>query len=404
MPHADEHNNTGSKLPRPAVLHADEDTNTTPMLTIQAVPHADEDNNDGSKANNPLVSNTSDNNVKEGKNDVDREEGSNNVATYGIDGRLAASKTYYKNPTSDSGGIHDIIKDSPSTITHGGRGSGKGKGNDKGKGKGPDVINVEVEHALHIWTERERRKKMKNMFNSLHSLLPQLPKKADKATVVGEAVTYIKTLEGTIQRLEKLKKDRKRLLAEQQLAVGAGGSSSTAPASSSSPAPMPSPATREAMLADMVQSWNTQDALMTELRAAASAVVTAGAGGISSSSAPRGMAPAPRGPAGPAPVLARAPAMQTWSGRNIVMSVTGKDAVINLSTSARPGMMSRLLYVMEKHRVSVVSASVASDQSQRMFCIHARITAPAPPQLPANVTIEDRYKMAVAEMLHVAAI
>lgn len=35
----------------------------------------------------------------------------------------------------------------------------------------------ESEHEMHIWTERERRKKMRNMFSSLHSLLPQLPAK-----------------------------------------------------------------------------------------------------------------------------------------------------------------------------------------------------------------------------------
>lgn len=35
----------------------------------------------------------------------------------------------------------------------------------------------ESDHEIHIWTERERRKKMKNMFSSLHALLPHLPPK-----------------------------------------------------------------------------------------------------------------------------------------------------------------------------------------------------------------------------------
>lgn len=35
----------------------------------------------------------------------------------------------------------------------------------------------EPDHEIHIWTERERRKKMRNMFGSLHALLPQLPTK-----------------------------------------------------------------------------------------------------------------------------------------------------------------------------------------------------------------------------------
>lgn len=33
------------------------------------------------------------------------------------------------------------------------------------------------DHEIHIWTERERRKKMRNMFANLHALLPQLPPK-----------------------------------------------------------------------------------------------------------------------------------------------------------------------------------------------------------------------------------
>ncbi|TYI95014.1 hypothetical protein E1A91_D02G247700v1 [Gossypium mustelinum] len=61
------------------------------------------------------------------------------------------------------------------------------------------------EHDMHIWTERERRKKMRNMFSNLHALLPHLPPKADKSTIVDEAVNYIKTLQQTLQNLQKTK-------------------------------------------------------------------------------------------------------------------------------------------------------------------------------------------------------
>lgn len=47
-----------------------------------------------------------------------------------------------------------------------------GGGDDEGKGGGGDS-----DHELHIWTERERRKKMRNMFSGLHALLPHLPPK-----------------------------------------------------------------------------------------------------------------------------------------------------------------------------------------------------------------------------------
>ena len=119
---------------------------------------------------------------------------------------------------------------------------------------------------------------------------------ADKSTIVGEAVTYIKSLEGTVQRLEKLKQER---MLAQQAAVGAGSSSGAASSSAPPPPPPPPPAqavaaTRESVLADMVQRWNAQEALVAELKAAATAVVY-GAGTASD-----GAAPAPQ------PTLARA--------------------------------------------------------------------------------------------------
>lgn len=46
----------------------------------------------------------------------------------------------------------------------------------KGKGGG-GLGGGESDHEIHIWTERERRKKMRNMFANLHALLPQLPPK-----------------------------------------------------------------------------------------------------------------------------------------------------------------------------------------------------------------------------------
>lgn len=57
--------------------------------------------------------------------------------------------------------------------------NGKGSSEEKeGKGVGGGGGGgAESDHEIHIWTERERRKKMRNMFSSLHALLPQLPPK-----------------------------------------------------------------------------------------------------------------------------------------------------------------------------------------------------------------------------------
>ncbi|KAK4375074.1 hypothetical protein RND71_005751 [Anisodus tanguticus] len=82
--------------------------------------------------------------------------------------------------------------------------SAKGNGQEnEGKTNGG-----ESDHEMHMWTERERRKKMRNMFSNLHALLPQLPPKADKSTIVDEAVSYIKTLQHTLQKLQRQKLQR----------------------------------------------------------------------------------------------------------------------------------------------------------------------------------------------------
>ncbi|XP_022872050.1 transcription factor bHLH95-like [Olea europaea var. sylvestris] len=69
-------------------------------------------------------------------------------------------------------------------------------------------VGGESDYEMHILSERERRKKMRDMFDCLHSLLPQLPPKADKSTIVDEAATYIRSLEETLEKLQKKKLDR----------------------------------------------------------------------------------------------------------------------------------------------------------------------------------------------------
>lgn len=61
-----------------------------------------------------------------------------------------------------------------------GRGGPAGDRNDGGTGGASgEAGNQEI----HIWTERERRKKMRNMFSNLHALLPQLPPKVNDTQV-----------------------------------------------------------------------------------------------------------------------------------------------------------------------------------------------------------------------------
>lgn len=182
--------------------------------------------------------------------------------------------------------------------------------------------------------------------------------------MVEKAMSYIRTLQGTLQKLEKQKQERTRAQEQQQVVVIS--SSSTTPTSSPTrhPAPAPAasepaPATREAALADMVQGLNAQEAVVDKLKVAAAAVVAGAGGGSSAAAAPE-----------PVPV----PAMQTWSAPNTVLSVADMDAVINLRTPRRPHMLNRLLDVLERHRIDVVSFSVSSDQSHNLISIQAHVS------------------------------
>ena len=63
---------------------------------------------------------------------------------------------------------------------HEAEGSEKGKKRARGmtrKGKEKKEGEGSSDHDMHIWTERERRKKMRNMFANLHALIPHLPPK-----------------------------------------------------------------------------------------------------------------------------------------------------------------------------------------------------------------------------------
>lgn len=122
-----------SRLTRSAALHAGKDNGAGSKPAIQVVPrlHAGgKDNNAGSfKAARASAADSGESNAKEGKSNVAGEQRAHEA----------------------------------------GVGCGGGKGN--------AAAVEDVDHDLHIFTERERRKKMKNMFSTLHALLPQLPDK-----------------------------------------------------------------------------------------------------------------------------------------------------------------------------------------------------------------------------------
>lgn len=215
-----------------------------------------------------------------------------------------------------------------------GRGGGSVGENGKGSGEvreGKGGGGAESDHEMHIWTERERRKKMRNMFANLHALLPQLPPKADKSTIVDEAVNYIRTLQQTLQKLQKQKLER----LEGAINFGCEPSMMTTQKQALD--------SREAFLADQVSSSDLANISATNFSSSLSVSQF--------------------------PVL-----FQTWTSSNVVLNICGNEAQISVCSAKKPGLFSAICYILEKHKIEVMSAHVSSDSDQSMFMIQAQVS------------------------------
>jgi hypothetical protein len=154
---------------------------------------------------------------------------------------------------------------------------------------------------------------------------------ADKVTIVGEIVDYIKTLEGTLKGLEELKLER---IHTQLLDAGSSRAAPFPPPICHGGAPPPT-APRESTLADMVNNWITQQ------------VTTA--------------AP-PHGP------------FQTWFVPNIAVSVTDNESFIVMYMPRQSGILTKALYMLHKYRIDVITLNISSDENCDIFSIHTRVS------------------------------
>ncbi|XVE66816.1 hypothetical protein DITRI_Ditri08aG0109900 [Diplodiscus trichospermus] len=237
------------------------------------------------------------------------------------------------------------------------RKNGKGSSGEVREGKGGGG-GGESDHEMHIWTERERRKKMRNMFANLHALLPQLSPKADKSTIVDEAVNYIKTLQQTLQKLQKQKLER----LQGAISFGYEPSLTTTTQKQAFDS-------REAFMADQVSSSDRQ--------------ANTGVPNFSNSLSVRDQFP----------VL-----FQTWTSSNVVLNICGNEAQISVCSPKKPGLFTCICNVLEKHEIEVISAHVSSDSNQSMFMIQAHASG-ASNQLSEAFQVEEMFKQAAAEIM-----
>uniref|UniRef100_A0A0E0K0X5 BHLH domain-containing protein n=1 Tax=Oryza punctata TaxID=4537 RepID=A0A0E0K0X5_ORYPU len=233
---------------------------------------------------------------------------------------------------------------------------------------------------MHIFAERERRRKIKNMFTDLRDLVPSLTNKADKATIVGEAISFIRSLEETVADLERRKRERDSLAAR-CARLGLGGSSS-----SSAPPP---------------------DAVDTAAVMQPAPAPGADGGGGGSSAPPVHPAAAVAVPppdaaaavtAAPEPATAPGTFM-VWSGPSVVLNLCGGDqAFINVSVARRPGVLTMIVDVLERHSIDVVTAQIVSDQSRSLFTIHTSVDRERG-MFMDTATAEEIYQLAVSEIM-----
>ncbi|KAL9231751.1 hypothetical protein vseg_006937 [Gypsophila vaccaria] len=215
----------------------------------------------------------------------------------------------------------------------------------KGKMKVKNVKRKEEDHGVHILTERERRKKMRDMFSNLHSLLPQLPPKADKSTVVDEAITYIKNLECTLKRLQQQKLERVTIPNK--------------PLSTNN------------------DNDNDKDNYDNNI------IMTTKTSTNNS-----------------APSSSNMPAIiRTYTSSNVVLNLCGNDVQFTVYALKKPQLFTALCRVLDKYKLDVVAVHVSSDVDRSVYVLHARVSDETSDELHGQVTVEDICKHAASEMM-----
>ncbi|CAL5213835.1 unnamed protein product [Lathyrus oleraceus] len=205
-----------------------------------------------------------------------------------------------------------------------------GKNIKNGKGKGGKYRDSH--HEMHIWNERERRKKTRNMFSSLRALLPDLPSKVDKSTIVDAAVKEIKYLQQILENLEKKKQEKLK---------------SMSPFVSESLSLMNSQlnsyeSTKTIIIDQGSYSYNNKFSISV----------------IETSNRLWLYAPPPK-----------QVSFQTWFSKNFVLNICGDEAQFCICATNKLGILTKIVFVFEKHMIDVVSINIMRNGNGKVYMI-----------------------------------
>lgn len=176
-------------------------------------------------------------------------------------------------------------------------------------------------------------------------------RQADKSTIVDEAVSSIKSLEQTLQKLEMQK------LEKLQYSSASTNTTPTttfayAPSSSSSPTALLTPISNHPIDATATDSYPRAAFLADQ---------------VSSSSAAAANLPYPCND----PIVN----FDTWSSRNVVLTICGNEAFFNLCVPKhKPGVFTSVCYLFEKYNMEVLFANVSSNVFWSTYVIQAQVS------------------------------
>ncbi|XP_074289667.1 transcription factor bHLH95-like [Silene latifolia] len=93
--------------------------------------------------------------------------------------------------------------------------------------------------------------------------------------------------------------------------------------------------------------------------------------------------------------------MSTWASSNVVLNICGNDAQFTVYAVKKPGLLTNLCCVLEKHQLEVDSTHISShvDQCVYMFHAYARVGNGKCDQLPKQMNVAEIYKHAAEEMI-----
>lgn len=148
---------------------------------------------------------------------------------------------------------------------------------------------------------------------------------ADKSTIVDEAVSYIQKLQQSLEKLEKQKQDRLQCVS-----------------------PL---ACESSVTSSQWQPYDSKDSFIADHQ------------GFSNSNLSNVVEPS------------KAPlAFQTWTSANLVLNICGDVAQFCICSTKKPGLMTTIAFVLEKHRIDVISASISRKHDGKIYMIQAHVS------------------------------